>query len=276
MTIRTDHKVLLETHLAWVPFNLLRPAEIGRGQRELRQYRVDRITGAGFDPEIMGYPVVSDRDGYYFVIDGQARIEACKDWIGEDWKQQRVQCRVFSDLTPRDEARIFLALNSSTSVDAFAKFVNGVSANLPDETDVDRLVRTNGLIVSQKNDDNAVGCVSALMRVYRRAGSTIFATTIRTVRDAYGHAGMRSEVVDGIGLLSQRYNGQLAEHDAVQRLGAVHGGVHGLLGRARIIRERTSTPLNVAVAAAAVEIINQKRGVKKIRPWFADEPEQAP
>lgn len=272
-TREINHRVKLDTRLMWVALGEMRPAEIGRGQRELRQYRVDRITGAGFDPEIMGYPVVSQRDGHYFVIDGQARVEACKEWIGDDWQQQRVECRVFTDLTPRDEARIFLALNSSTQVDAFAKFQNGVSANLPDETEVDKLVRGTGLIISREDTDNAVGCVSALMRVYRRAGGSIFAITMRTVRDAYGRPGMRAEVIDGIGLLSQRYNGQLAEADAVERLASARGGVHGLLGRARLVRERTSTPIAVAVAAAAVEIINQGRrpASKRIRPWFEGE-----
>ena len=275
MTRRTadiNHRVRLETKLMWVRLGGIRPAGIGRGQRELRQYRVDRITSVGFDPEIMGYPVVSQRDGHYWAVDGIARIEACKEWIGAGWEDQRIECRVFVGLTPRDEARIFLALNSSTQVDAFAKFQNGVSASLPDETAVDKIVRQQGLVISREDHDNAVGCVSALMRVYRRAGGPLFGVTIRTVRDAYGRPGMRSEVIDGIGLLSQRYNGQLAEHDAVERLASARGGVHGLLGRARLVRERTSSPMPVSVAAAAVEIINAgRRGSSKLRPWFEGE-----
>lgn len=263
----SSRRAALETHLRWVPLELVRSAEEGKGQRELKPSRVDHISSK-FDVDLMGYPVVSERDGHFWILDGQARIGALKAWLG-DWKGQQVQCRVFAGLTVEQEAEIFLELNDFTQVSAYAKFMNAVTAGRPVETDIDRIVRATDLLVSRDSSlDNTVSCVSTLIKVYRRGGPPIFARSLRVVRDAYGKPGMEAAVLDGVGLLCQRYNGELAEVDAVAKLGGVRGGHNGLLGRAQTIRKQTAAPLSESVAAAAVEIINAGKGGKKLKPWF--------
>ena len=263
-------RVTLETHLRWVPLDTMRVAEEGNGQRELTSGRVNRITAAGFDLELMGYPVVSERDGHFWILDGQARVAALKAWLG-DWKGQTVQCRVFVGLTVEQEAEIFLELNDFTQVAAFAKFKNAVTAGRPVETDINRIVLANRLVVSrEKTRDDSVGCVSTLVKVYRRSGAEVFAQSLRVVRDSYGRPGMESAVIDGVGLLCQRYNGELAESDAIKKLSDVRGGVNGLIGRAQTIRKATAAALNESIAAAAVDVINAGRGGKKLKPWFKE------
>jgi Family of unknown function (DUF6551) len=265
---QANRRASLDTHLRWVPLDEIRFAEEGKGQRELKQSRVDKINGAGFDPELMGYPVASHRDEHYWILDGHARIDALKAWLG-DWHGQQVQCRVFEGLTVEDEASIFLELNNFTQVSAFSKFKNAVTAGRDIETDINRIVVGHGLVVSRETTrDDSVSCVAALIRVYRRGGPLVFAQALRVARDAYGKPGFESAVIDGLGLLCTRYNGQLTETDAVKKLGAVRGGVNGLLGRAQTIRKATDAALNEAVAAAAVEIINSGRGNVKLKPWF--------
>lgn len=265
------HRVVLETHLRWVPLGEMRVAEEGYGQRQLGKHRVTRIVAAGFDPELMGYPVVSERDGHFWILDGQARIAALKEWLG-DWKGQMVQCRVFVGLTVEQEAEIFLELNNFTQVPSFAKFKNAVTAGRPVETDINRIVLANHLVVSRETTrDDSIGCVSTLNRVYRRSGPEIFGRTLRVVRDSYGKPGMESQVIDGVGLLCQRYNGQIEESDAIVKLASVRGGVNGLLGRAQTIRKATAAPLNESIAAAAVDVINAGRANgKKLKPWFKE------
>lgn len=264
-------RVALETHLRWVPLDDMRVAEEGYGQRQLGKHRVTRIVAAGFDPELMGYPVVSERDGHFWILDGQARIAALREWLG-DWKGQTVQCRVFVSLTVEEEAEIFLELNNFTQVPAFAKFKNAVTAGRPVETDIDRIMRANHLVVSRESArDDSVGCVSTLVRVYRRSGPEIFGRSLRVVRDSYGKPGMEAQVIDGLGLLCQRYNGQIEESDAIAKLTNVRGGVNGLLGRAQTIRKATAAPLNESIAAAAVDVINAGRiASKKLKPWFKE------
>lgn len=267
-----NRRASLETHLRWVPLNELRFAEEGKGQRDLKRHRVDKINSAGFDPELMGYPVVSHREGHYWVLDGHARIEALKTWLG-DWQEQQVQCRVFEGLTEEGEADIFLELNNFTQVSAFSKFKNAVTANRLIETDINRIIVGHGLVVSRETTrDDSISCVSALVRVYRRSGALVFAQALRVTRDSYGKPGFEAAVIDGLGLLCTRYNGQLVEADAIRKLSGVRGGVNGLLGRAQTIRKSTDAALNESVAAAAVEIINGAKGGVKLRPWFKASP----
>ena len=185
---------------------------------------------------------------------------------------------MFVGLTVEQEAGIFLELNDFTQVSAFSKFKNAVTNDRPAETDINRIVLANGLVISRESTrDDSISCVSALTRVYRRAGAQVFAQDVRIARDAYGKPGFKSPVIDGLGLLCARYNGQLQEGDAIEKLGGVRGGVNGLLGRAQTIRKATDASLSEAVAAAAVDIINVGRPNNvKLQPWFKGRAKRSP
>lgn len=267
-TPQNRRATLTETRLRWVTLDNMRVAEEGKGQRLLKDYRVDRINSKGFNPDIMGYPIVSDRDGHFWIVDGQARIEALKQWLGE-WKGQQVQCRVFNGLTREQECELFLNTNEYTQVDAWAKFHNAVGANRPDESDINAIVLVNGLVISRDDADNAIAAVSTLLKIYRRGGGVVLGRSLRIARDAYGKPGLASVVLDGLGLLCQRYNGELDDSMAVAKLSNAHGGVNGLTGKAGTIRRQTGSYVNQSIAAAAVEIINSgTKGGKKLPNWW--------
>src|SRR5262249_42350368 len=87
------------------------------GPRDLNQARVAKLAAA-FDLEQIGAPVVSHRGGWYYLIDGQHRIEALKLWLGS-WEHQQVQCWCYKGLTEAQEAGLFLTLNDTLTVHAF-------------------------------------------------------------------------------------------------------------------------------------------------------------
>lgn len=268
-TAAKDAKVERLAHLQWVPLAKVRVNPLA--QRELNPARVDRLT-ADFDPEQLGAPTVNHRDEHYYVIDGQHRIEALKSWLGE-WETQHVQCWTYEGLTEEQEAEIFLKLNDTLAVHAFAKFRVGVQAGRPDETDVDRIVRAQQLRISQDKGQGAISAVGTLMRVYRRAGGDTLARTLAIIRDAYGDPGLEAAVIDGLGLLCHRYNGELDDQRTIDRLGSAHGGVNGLLGKAENLRKQTGNPQAHCVAAAAVEIVNSGRGGRKLPSWWRSDVE---
>jgi hypothetical protein len=68
--------------------------------------------------------------------------------------------------------------------------------------------------------------------------------------------------------LCQRYNGELDDKVAVDRLSKAHGGVNGLLNRCEVLRKQLGQPKAHCVAAAAVEVINRGRGGKKLGDWW--------
>jgi len=256
-------KVERTARLRWVPINRM---EVHPGaQRELVPSWVDHIA-ASFDPEMIGTPTVNDRDARFFILDGQHRVEALK-MVG--WGDQQVQCWTYTDLTDPEMAEKFLVLNDVKQVQALDKFRASVNADREIESDIDRVVRAQGLVVSRDKQPGAIGAVGTLRRVYTRGNAANLGRTLRIIRDAYGDAGMQANVIDGIGFLTQRYNGELNDAEAVAALGAARGGVGGLISSSEMIRARMGQPRGQCVAAAAVKILNTGKR-KKLPDWWAD------
>jgi hypothetical protein len=250
--------------LRWVPLDRMRVNPLA--QRELRPARVSRLAAA-FDAEQMGTPTVSHRGEWFYLIDGQHRIEALKVWLGS-WEGQQVQCWCYEGLSELEEAEIFLKLNDTLTVRAFDRFKVAVQAGRTTEADIDRIVRDIGLRICQGRSGGGISATGTLARVYARGGPAVLSKALRIIRDSYGEAGLDGPVIDGIGLVCQRYDGELREQDAVKRLAAAHGGVSGLLSRAGQLRQSTGSATAQCVAAAAVEIINRGTGGRKLSSWW--------
>lgn len=255
-------RVAREARLQWVPIKRMKVNPLA--QRELNTARVDHLV-ASFDPEQIGTPTVNERADHFYIVDGQHRIEALRA-IG--WGDQSVQCWTYSGLTEEEEANKFLQLNDTLIVRALPKFRAAVTAGRPEECDIDRIVRAHGLCVTLDKVPGAIGAVATLRKVYSRSGARTLSRALLLARDAYGDAGFDAPVIDGLGLLCQRYNGDLNDGEAVTKLAAANGGVNGLLNKAEILRRATGNPKGHCVAAAAVEIINRGRGGKKLPPWW--------
>ncbi len=238
-------------------------------QRELKAHRVDYLI-ANFDLDEFGQPVVSWREGNYFIIDGQHRVEAIKQWLGKGWEIQKVECRVYQGMTEAEEADMFDRLNDVLIVSAFDKFRVRVTARREAEAMIDKVVRGENLVISRDQIPGAVAAVGTLVRLFSRSDADTLARTLRIIRDAFGDPGFSAGVIDGIGHLCQRYNGALDEKAAVEGLSITRGGVNGLLGKATVLHKQTGNSRAQCVAAAAVDIINAHRasGSKRLPSWW--------
>jgi hypothetical protein len=254
-----------QARLRWVPLTQMRVNPLA--QRDLNQARVNRLA-AVFDPEKIDAPTVNHRGDWYYLIDGQHRIAALKQWLSS-WQDQQVQCWTYEGLSEADEAEKFLALNDTLPVRAFAKFKVSVQAGRDTEADVDRIVRALGLRIARGS--GGISAVATLRRVYSRGGPAVLSRALRILRDAYGEAGLDGPVIEGIGLLCQRYDGDLSEQRAVDRLSAAHGGVSGLISRAGQLRQSTGSAPAQCVAAAAVELINRGSRGPKLPGWWRND-----
>ena len=253
--------------LRWVPLTRMRVNPLA--QRDLRPARVARLA-ACFDLEQMGTPTVSYRGGWYYLIDGQHRIEALKVWLGA-WEDQQIQCWCYKGLTEAAEAEVFLKLNDTLAVRCFDRFKVAIQAGRTTEADIDRIVRALGLRISSNRGNGGISATGTLGRVYARGGPKVLSRALRIIRDAYGDSGLDGPVIEGIGLLCQRYDGQLPDQLAVERLSSAHGGVSGLVSRAGHLRQQTGDAQAQCVAAAAVEAINRGTGGKKLPSWWRAE-----
>lgn len=262
---RIEGRIERTARLRWVPLKQMRVNPLA--QRALNQARVNQLA-ACFEVEQMGAPVVSHRGGWYYLIDGQHRIEALKLWLGS-WEDQQAQCWCYEGLSEAQEADIFLKLNDTLPVHAFAKFKVSVQAGRDAEADVDRIVRALGLRIARGS--GGISAVATLRRVYSRGGPAVLSRALRIIRDAYGEAGLDGPVIEGIGLLCQRYDGDLSEQRAIERLSLAHGGVSGLISRAGQLRQSTGSGAAQCVAAAAVEVINRGSGGRKLPGWWKND-----
>lgn len=272
MTRKTTAKrIEREAHLKWVPLVNMRVNPLA--QRELNNARVDKLASE-MELEQIGNPTVNQRDDWFFIIDGQHRVAALKKWFGEgNWEDQSLQCWTYdgdNSLTEDEEAEVFLKQNDTLTVPTFEKFRIAIKSGRPEETDIDRIVRAQGLRISREKGNGAIMAVSTLRKVYR-LGPKPLARTLVIIRDAYGDAGLEAPVIEGIGLLCSRYNGELDDAAAIDRLGRAHGGVNGLTNGAEDLRQKTGWPRGHCIAAAAVSIYNRGKG-KKLQPWAKSDP----
>lgn len=260
-TNTTAPRVERTGHLRWVAV-----ADIhvnARAQRELRPGWAAQIA-ADFDPDRFTPPLLSLRDGKHYVIDGQHRIEAMRVM---NWDDQQVQCWVYENITEAEEADLFLWHNNRKQVASFDKFQIGVIAERGDEVDIDRIVRAAGLKVAQ-GLPGGISATGALRKVYSH-GPNVLSRTLRIVNDSYGDDGLKGQVIEGIGLLCSRWNGDLDDNRAVTKLQNARGGIGSLNTKAFGLRKQLGKPMSQCYAAAATEIINAGRGGKKLPNWWS-------
>ncbi len=264
MTKPSDDRKARASHLMWVPIADMKVSP--KAQREFKPNHAASFA-ADFDLEALGYPVVSKRDGNYYIVDGQHRIAALK-MIG--WGDQSIQCEVYDGLDEAEEAELFLRRDKRKAISAFDRFRIGVVAERDVETDINRIVMGCGLRVATDGDPKSIGAVGALAKTYRTGGGATMGRAVRLLRDGFPEdaAAFRRELVEGAGLVCLRFNGDLDDEALKQKLVAMRGGANGLLTKAGRIRAATGEPLAQCAAAALVEVANQGRGGKKLPSWW--------
>ena len=260
----TQNKHQRQSRLEWVATSQMHVSPTA--QREFRENHP--VLSAEFNPEAMGFVVVNKRDDRYWIVDGQHRVEAFRRWVGSD--DQQIQCEVYHDLSESEEAELFLTKDERKAIRPFDKFRIGVHAGRELESDVDRVVSSQGLRVSTDSNENSIAAVTALRTVYKSAGAVGLGKTLRVLRDGFEGDGGKfaSELIRGVGLVCQRYNGQVPEDVLVEKLAGVRGGSPALVRKANIIKAKTGRPKADCIAAAVVETYNSGRGGKKIPGWF--------
>ncbi len=261
---KTSNRIEQIARLEWIPLGKMRISPEVQG--DLRPYRVDYLI-ANFDLEELRYLTVNERDGWFYVIDGQHRRAALIEWLGDGWETQTIQCRTYHGLTKLEEGDKWDRLNDAPAKRAFEKFRVRLNSGRPMETDIDRTIRSNGQTITQDRD-HGIRAVGTLVKIYTRSDANTLGSTVRVIDGGYGNPGFEAVVLDGIGLSFHRYNGAIDEDRAISKLKAVRGGVKGLVGKAHIIREKTRQPLNQCLAAAFVDVYNTGTGGKKLPGWW--------
>lgn len=266
MTKTTATKPARQCHLAWVKADDLAVNPVA--QREFRPQHAQNIL-AKFDIDKFQVPHVNKRnDGTYYVMEGQHSIWAYRAYFGDG---QQVQAWLYDGLTEAEEAEFFLSLNDKKAVDAMAKFKVGVTAGRDLESDIDRIVRANGCIVSKNAGDNHIGAIGTVIRIYQSYGGSILGQTIRIIQGSFAEGGYEVVVLMGIAQVLSRYSLEVDNDRLIQKLAGVRNGWKGLVQRANIIRASHGVTTTEAAAAAVVEFYNSGRGGVKLMTWWSED-----
>lgn len=129
------------SRMEYVPLDKMRVRD-GISQREFRPAWSDHLF-RNFSLERMATPVVNKVGQWFWIVDGQHRIDALKRWLG-DSEGQQIECQVYQGLGEKQEADLFIALNDNKKVGAFDNYVTAITAGYADETNTDAIVRKAG------------------------------------------------------------------------------------------------------------------------------------
>lgn len=221
--------------------------------------------------EDLGTFTLSFRDGLYWVVDGQHRLWALKEFFGDGWEDWEVEAWTYFDLSESEEAEKFLVFNDSLAVNALEKFMVGVEAKRHTECEINRIVLSLGLKVSRSKDDNSIQAVASLKNVYLRNGTKALVKTLVITRESFAGRGFEAQVIEGIAKFVSRFEGRFDDERLIKRLNGTVGGYKGVQQRAYLIRENSGAPTAECVAAAITDIYNKGlRGVASLGSWWKD------
>lgn len=124
-----------------------------------------------FDWDIFGVPLVSYRDGQYWIVDGQHRVEVLK-LLGI----QTVLCQVLTGLNYEEEAMKFVSLNSEhKNLNASEKFHGKVEGRDNGAVEIYNIMTQNGLSYSKKcckNGGQPVSAIACVEKIYKEKGAS--------------------------------------------------------------------------------------------------------
>jgi hypothetical protein len=266
-------RIVRAAKLGWVPIDMIQFSELA--QRLTQPSKVNDMV-AHFNPDLLGIPIVSQRDDYFWVIDGGHRVATCRE-VG--WGYKDLQCQIYTGLTEQQEADLFLLYNKVLPVNSFDRFRIAVFAGWEDEVDIDRIVRLHdqrsctegcqGLHVTLEQVPGAISGVATLRRIYRRSApkEALLRRTLDIAHPAYGESGLRAIVLDGLSHVMHRY-GDLDDEVLTERLKEAPGGLNAVLTTANVIRYQTGKVKAQCVAAAISQQYNKVKGGRKLPEWW--------
>jgi hypothetical protein len=260
-----DDKLKRKGNTQWVDLEKLR-VRTDVTQRRFNAAWANEIA-KNFDIDRFRRPVVNRVGEWFWVVDGQHSIAAYKQWLG-DWHGQKVECEVLHDLSEKDEADLFDWLNFRKSVGAYDTFVIRLTAQRPEETNIDAIVRLHKLKIARQRSEGVITCVSALRKVYRSIGEDGLAHALEIAHGAFGTSGLDADMLSAIGLMVGRFNGLLQPKPTAAKLSAVRGGANAVRTRAERMRQQTGQAKSQCIAAACVESINRVKGGRKLPKWW--------
>jgi hypothetical protein len=228
-------------------------------QRALNEDRAQAMAD-NFQPHALGLLTASKRaDGHTYVLDGNHRTCAARlaryDGL--------LATRLFTGLTLKEEAQLFLSLNSSRAVQAIDRFKVRITMEDPSAVSINKVLRAYGLHVDWANSSSlgVISAIGTLEKVYggcgiREAGEypDLVDKVVRTLSRAYGEKADRATyskvMLEGLGVFIATF-GKRIDYDRLVYV--LQGTVpRQIVAQTRTLRDAkvrgTSLGMNAATA----------------------------
>lgn len=249
-------------------------------QRQLNEGRVEEMA-KDFKPHALGLITASKRaDGHTYCLDGGHRVSAARRANFEGL----LATRVFYDLTLKEEADLFLALNFSRAVQAIDRFKVRVTMEDPAAVNINTVLKAYGLHVDWANNASlgVISAINTLEKVYGGAGvrdegeyPELLDKVIRTLYRAYGSQGDRMTyskvMLEGLGVFIATFGNRI-DFDRLQYI------LEGIAPRQLAIQARTLRDAKIkgsslgANSAEAIHRLYNNRFKNKLPDFHEVEP----
>lgn len=205
-------------------------------QRPLSRCKVNRMV-KNFNEGYIGAITVSCReDGFYYVLDGQHRLETLK-YLCIDY----VMCQIHHDLSFEEEALMFRNLNSIRSNPTAPQiFKASLIGNDQEAITIKSIIEKNGLKISTEGRryDGLIGCVHMIQRCYRSLKDEKFDRMLKLIYQTWeGEAdSLIDDIFGGMSVLVREYGDQINDDVFVKKMSKISPT---LLSRACTLNMRT-------------------------------------
>lgn len=216
------------------------------------------------DSKLGLFKVSYRKDGGYYVIDGQHRRGAL---LLLDQMDKQVPALVYSGLTLRDEASMFVADNNDNRrpnpLDVHRLLV---VAEEPEAVAIQKILDEHRLTLAYGGNARSISAISALRWLYQTGGEKLTELTLRTVEEAWGDDSRDSRdgtLLRALGFVLHHKATQIDVTSLADKLGK-RGKPGQLLGDARTYRQMTGRSLWLETAHAVVAVYNKGRHSRRV------------
>lgn len=189
-------------------------------QRQLNVKRVKQIARS-FDERIANEPKVSQRNGHYYVFDGQHTIAARVERNGG--KPLAILCKVYLGLSESDEATLFAEQNGfSAELTAGVKIRALIYAGDPVACSFQKVTESTGIHLdySQQGGTKRLACIATAFNEYQKIGPEKYKDALMILLEAWDGAfdSLRAESILAMCEFVDLYEGEYDRKRLVKRL----------------------------------------------------------
>lgn len=188
-------------------------------QRQLNVKRVKQIA-KNFDERIANEPKVSQRNGHYYVFDGQHTIAARVERNGG--KPLAILCKVYLGLSESDEATLFAQQNGYfADLTAGVKIRALIYAGDPVACKFQKVTESTGIRLdfSQQGGTKRLACIATAFNEFQKIGAEKYKEALMILLDAWDGAfdSLRAESVSAMCEFVDLYEGEYDRKRMIRR-----------------------------------------------------------